>query len=228
MIRLRHGRSKLRVQNRQIGRIMPQGTLALRILPGEICNSFYLARFECAWGYMWPKLGDCAQKCDNTCHFCDSSYFKHHLTKKEHKNSEILAKFRKQTECRSVGLVSIWPNVCPSDQARVWKGFWLSPTSRGMYGRCTVIFGGNLLHAVHIDLTKHLSAVILSAVDSHTVRNYQPLGRWVGTGRDVYVHTIIWGVEGRAATFLSPKWLGNQNCLGILRVPRSFRYWGAS
>ena len=43
-----------------------------------------------------------------------------------------------------------------------------------MYG----IFGGGLSHTVHINNTKHMSAVILSAVDDRTMRNHQPLGRY--------------------------------------------------
>ena len=57
-------------------------------------------------------------------------------------------------------------------------------------GARTVIFGGDQSYTVRIDHTKYMSAVILSAVDSRTMRNHQPLGRWVGTVRGVYVHIL--------------------------------------
>ena len=64
-------------------------TLALRILLGRICDSFYLARFKCAWGdmrFIQYESWAIAHKTVTTLGIiCGFGHFRHHLTKKEHK-----------------------------------------------------------------------------------------------------------------------------------------------
>ena len=63
-----------------------------------------------------------------------------------------------------------------------WQWWWVAVCAVFFWHRqvevCTIILCSGLLHAVRINNTKHVSAVILSAVDDRTMRNHQPLGTY--------------------------------------------------
>ena len=90
---------------------------------------------------------------------------------------------------------------------------------------CTIILCSGLLHAVRINNTKHVSAVILSAVDDRTMRNHQPLGTYskgcVHTQSDVLGIMLSHYIDHILELWVTWQTGLPGKCVGFARVLRS-------